>query len=129
LRRSFAPRLEEGFRLEAIRRRLAGAAPPAIAGGLAGHVERLDAGLLQGWVMDRASPTVPVELEVLVDGELAATVLANRYRVDLDRAGLAGGRCGFSVTMPGSVDDIARVAVRRAGDGVPVAMARRAHAA
>jgi hypothetical protein len=62
---------------------------------------------------------------VLVDGGIVATVLANRYRVDLDRAGVAGGRCGFSVAMPGSAADISRVVVRRAGGGEPVAVARR----
>ena len=46
-----APRLEEGYRLEAIRRRIAaraGSPPAAVPGALAGHVERLDDGELQG---------------------------------------------------------------------------------
>jgi hypothetical protein len=53
-RRGFtAPRLEEGYRLEAIRRRFAaraGVTPSAGAPGeMAGHVERLQDGELEGW--------------------------------------------------------------------------------
>jgi hypothetical protein len=122
-----APRIEEGYQLEAIRRRLAGVAPQSAApGALAGHVERLEDGVLEGWVMDRANPATPVELEVLVDGEIVATVLANRYRVDLDCAGLAGGRCGFTVAMPASAECLAQVEVRRASDGGQVAAPKRA---
>jgi hypothetical protein len=120
------PRLEEGYRLEAIRRRIAaraGIAPSAaVPGEMAGHVERLSDSELEGWVMDQANPANPVELEVLVDGEIVATVLANRYRPDLDRAGLADGRCAFSVTMPAAASELGQVAVRRATDGGQVAM-------
>jgi hypothetical protein len=116
-----APRLEEGYRLEAIRRRFAsrvGITPSVAAPGeMAGHVERLHDGELEGWVMDRANPDTPVELEVRVDGEVVATVLANRYRPDLDRAGLAGGRCAFLVPMPAVAEDISQVEVRRVSDG------------
>jgi hypothetical protein len=116
-----APRLEEGYRLEAIRRRFAsraGIVPSAGAPGeMAGHVERLHDGELEGWVMDRANPDTPVELEVRVDGEIVATVLGNRYRPDLDRAGLAGGRCAFLVAMPAVAEDISQVEVRRASVG------------
>ena len=106
------PRLEEGYRLEAIRRRIAaraGIAPAAVVPGeMVGHVERLREGELEGWVMDRANPANPIELEVLVDGEIVATVLANRYRPDLDRAGLADGRCAFAVVMPAAAKMSAR---------------------
>jgi hypothetical protein len=115
-----APRLEEGYRLEAIRRRFAAragiAALPAVPGMMQGHVERLHNGELEGWVMDRANPDTPVELEVRVDGESVATVLANRYRPDLDRAGFARGRCAFLVAMPAAAEDISRLEVRRISD-------------
>ena len=77
--------------------------------------------MLEGWVMDHADPTAPVELEVLVGGEVAVTVLANRYRTDLDRAGLAGGRCGFTVELP-SVTPLGQIEVRRAADARQVPM-------
>jgi hypothetical protein len=123
-----APRLEEGYRLEAIRRRFASrvSIAPSVAapGEMAGHVERLRDGELEGWVMDRANPDTPVELEVLVDGEIVAMALANRYRPDLDRAGLAGGRCAFLVAMPAVAEDVSQVEVRRASDGSWLPMPR-----
>jgi len=53
-------------------------------------------------------------------------LLAMRYRIDLDRAGIADGRCGFRVAARG-----AAFVVRRAGGGevLPVTgaiVARRA---
>ena len=124
-----APRIEEGFQLEAIRNRLAARAGIAAAakatGELRGHVERLEDGVLQGWVLDTAT-TTPVELDVLVDGESFARVIANRYRVDLDRAGLAGGRCAFTLAMPAAVTSLAQVEVRRAADGRKLAQPQTA---
>jgi len=125
----FAPRIEEGHRLEALRRHLAAragvVAVAATPGELAGHVERLENGLLEGWAMDVANPETPVELEVLVEGERVAIVLANRYRVDLDRAGFAGGSCAFTVAMPAAAE-FGQVEVRRVADGCPVPMAQPA---
>ncbi len=127
-----APRLEEGYQLEAVRRRLAALAGIAsvagVPGSLSGHVERLGDGMLEGWVMDPANPAVPVELEVLVDGEIVATLLANRYRVDLDRADLAGGSCAFTVAMPAAAALIGQIEVRRAADGSRIPLPRPARA-
>jgi hypothetical protein len=121
-----APRVEHGYQLEAIRRRLAvrGGLPVAVVakGALKDHVERLESGMLEGWVMDEATDAAPVELDVLVDGEMVARVLANRYRADLDHAGLAGGRCAFSVTLPASAVRLSQVVVRRAQDGAVLSM-------
>ena len=121
-----APRVEHGYQLEAIRRRLAvraGLPVAAVANGaLKGHVERLEGNVLEGWVMDEAEAAAPVELDVLVDGEMVARVLANRYRTDLDHAGLAGGRCAFSVTLPASAVTLSQVVVRRAQDGAVLPM-------
>jgi hypothetical protein len=91
-------------------------------GALKGHVERLEGGVLEGWVMDETANAAPVELDVLVDGEVVARVLANRYRTDLDHAGLAGGRCAFSVTLPASAVRLSQVVVRRAQDGAVLPM-------
>ena len=37
---------------------------------------------------------------ILLDGQRYARLPANRYRPDLDHAGLAGGRCGFTCPLP-----------------------------
>ena len=117
-------RIEDGVRLEAIRRRLAVRAglpiPGAVQGPMRGHVERVTTTVggmardVEGWVLDESDPEQPVELEVIGAGAMPVRLLANRYRIDLDRAGLAGGRCGFSLRLPGR----GRVTVRRASDGV-----------
>ena len=97
------PRLEEGFRVEAVRRamaRRAGVAPREAKGTLRFHVERRTAGVLEGWAFDAAVPGEPVELDLRAGGEVLARGVANRYRIDLDRAELAGGRCGFRISVP-----------------------------
>lgn len=96
-------RLEDGFRVEAVRRLLARRAGVAGAGrrsALLVHVERRVGGVLEGWAFDPASPGEPVELELRDRGAVVAHGVANRYRIDLDRAELAGGRCGFRIAAP-----------------------------
>lgn len=114
------PRLEEGFQLAAIRRRLAEiagiAADPTSAGPVAGHLESLENGILTGWLVDSAAAEA-VEAEVLVDGEVVGRVVANRYRSDLDQAGIGGGRGGFSIALPASAERLEQVTVRRVFDG------------
>ncbi len=128
-----APRLEEGFELQAIRRRIAARAglshEGAIPGVLAGHIERWQDGKLEGWVVDRNDPASPVELEALVDGAVVARVLANRYRSDLDRAGLAAGCCAFTLALSGTPIRLDQVTVRRVSDGAPLPMPVAVHAA
>jgi len=114
------PRLEEGFRLAAIRRRLAEVAGipagPAAGGPATGNLERIEDGVLHGWIVDTACAEA-VEAEVLVDGEVVGRVVANRYRADLDQAGLAGGRGGFTFALPASAERLEQVSLRRVIDG------------
>jgi hypothetical protein len=129
----FAPRIEEGYVVEAMRRRFAARAgvelPAVTPVSTIGHVERLKDGELTGWVMNQDAPDAAVELEVLVDGEPAGRCIANRYRTDLDHAGLAGGRCGFTMALPVAATSLDQVRVRIAATGadlrkaVPVAAA------
>lgn len=117
-----APRIEEGHIVETIRRRIAARAGVEQAvrsapGEILGHVERLDDGMLEGWVLDKANDTAPVELEVLVDGEIIGRSIANRYRTDLDHAGLAGGRCAFTMAMPAAAASLDQVQVRVVATG------------
>ncbi len=110
-----APRVQEGYLLEAIHRRLAGTAVASpVRGELRGLVERITDGILEGWATDGAAPA---ELEVLVDSEVVSRLLANRFRTDLDDAGIPGGRAGFTVVLPASVDSLGQVQVRSAASG------------
>ncbi len=102
----WAPRLEGGPALEALRAALFGApALPASGGRLIGHVERMvesrDVTWLEGWAFDPEAPTHPVVLPVRRDAATCGVVVANIWRPDLDRAGLAGGRCAFRACVPG----------------------------
>jgi len=120
-----AARTEDGYALDAVRRRLAARAgihpEPTAPGPLLGHVERLADAIAEGWVLDEANPTIPVELEAWHDGARLGRVLANRYRTDLDRAGLGGGRCAFRLKLPPGAAR-ADLAIRRAQDGAAVPM-------
>jgi hypothetical protein len=121
-----APRVEEGWALRAIQERLAGAttgattgtttgAPP---GPLRGHIDVLSRDRLEGWAMDAAHPAEPIELELIAAGRQLGCLLANRYRIDLDRAGQGRGRCGFTADLP-ELDAGARasLALIRLSDG------------
>ncbi len=98
-----------------------GAAVPRAAGRLRGHVERMrPSGALtriEGWALDESPPVV---LEMRRHGTAVARIVANRWRSDLDRAGLGDGRCGFAATIHGSPIG---VTVHRHADGqiLPVA--------
>ena len=111
-------RVEEGYQLEAARKMLAGRSltPVTAPGRLIGQLERLDDGILEGWVTDTDNAHQPVELEVLIDGAPVARLLANRYRTDLDNAGLAGGRCGFTVALQEAATSLGQIRLRRVSD-------------
>jgi hypothetical protein len=118
----FAPRVEEGFLLAAMRKRyalLAGIPVPSpdACGTLQGNVEQIIQGTLVGWAFDIDHPDHSVEVEAVVDGEVVGRAIANRYRPDLYVAGLGHGNCCFTMAMPPSVTSIADVLVRRVADG------------
>ncbi len=92
--------------------------PPA----LAGHIDHADRHSLTGWAMDPARPGEPVELELVLDGEVVGQFPADRHRADLEQAGLGDGRHAFLVQIPGGLSPHAErvLELRRAGDGAPV---------
>jgi hypothetical protein len=97
----YAPRIEEGAVLEAIRASLPGQpAPSARTPSLRWHIDRQADGRIEGWICDCADPATPVEFEVFADHARLARAVANRYRVDLDQAGLRQGACAFSLQFP-----------------------------
>jgi Hint domain len=152
-----APKVEHGFRLETLRRRIEaragiGGAEQKAPGELIGHVDacELEAGVadprpmgpagwtrdvewavsggwarIEGWAQDRRHPEAPVCLVVLGGGRTLGRVLANRFRLDLARAGLGTGRHAFSARI--AVPEGA-IELRREADGALLgrAMPRRA---
>jgi hypothetical protein len=75
-----------------------------------------------GWAMDAFHPDVPVILEITLHGKVIGTALACKFRADLLRAGIGGGRCAFAHVLeyPLSAEEGAGITVRRAADGAPL---------
>jgi glycosyltransferase involved in cell wall biosynthesis len=119
-----APRMEEGFALEALRRNLMWRAKLCPDGTLApvtlrGRLEGVERQRIYGWAYDPVSPETAVDLVVLVDGAEIARVVADRYRPDLEKAGISGGRHAFELELVGGLATDIRheIEVRRLDDG------------
>ncbi len=118
------PRLDHGFHLHAIQRRLrerAGLRESGETGPLRGYVDRSGSGLCFGWAQDTARPETPVCLDILHDGRRIGRVLANLYREDVAKAGYGNGYQGFEFRLP--PDAIGQIEVRRSVDGAVLEMA------
>jgi autotransporter passenger strand-loop-strand repeat protein len=92
---------------------------PATAEKCAGRIDTVAPDRITGWAQDGDDPDVPVALQILDNGRLIARVLANRYRADLERAGIGRGRHSFDVAIPGGLSPLARhvIQIRRERDG------------
>jgi Hint domain len=119
-----APRVEDGYGLEAVRSRLvkrAGlpVAAPVTFGTLRGNVDRFDAKTVSGWAQDQNFPHGPVCLDVMIDSSMVVRVLAQRYRPDLLVDGIGDGHHGFEFHLPVPLSRNVRhfVEVRRSADG------------
>lgn len=67
---------------------------------LEGHHDSTDASIVWGWAWDAASPGNPVDVDVYDGRRRVATLRANQYRADLERAGKGDGRHGFTWRIP-----------------------------
>jgi hypothetical protein len=98
-----APRLKDGYALEALRQRLAGRAGLAVAvpdaARLQGWLELAGPQVVAGWARDPDHADAPVCLDIAVDGVVVMQVLANRHRPDFEAAGI-GAWCGFYAELP-----------------------------
>ncbi|MEO6840888.1 MAG: Hint domain-containing protein [Bradyrhizobium sp.] len=128
-----APRLDQGYEFEAIRQRLArraGLLPAADrpgAGALRGYVDLAAAGCIAGWAQNIDHTEAPVCLDIVASGRLIGQVLANRYRGDLQRAGLGSGRHSFEFTPPaGLAFTSGAIEVRRSLDGAALTFSTHA---
>ena len=120
-----APRRDEGYEVEAVRRRIAQragllrAANGPRTGELCGYIDLVSETCIAGWAQNSEAPEAPVCLDILVEGKLIGQVLANAYRDDLKAAGLGSGRHAFTFTPPAGFDFPGdTVEVRRSLDGM-----------
>jgi len=109
--------------LHAARRRIAArtqavTVEPAAA-ELRGQVDRVCRDRVEGWARDDGQFSGATMLRVSDNGVTIAETRADRYRCDLDRAGIGGGRHGFSWRIPGGLSPDVRHTIRieRASDG------------
>jgi autotransporter-associated beta strand protein len=120
-----APRVEDGFILEGVRRALAaraawlmpdGTAAPAPA--LVGYLDCVTRTSVEGWAFDPQTPDRPVRLAILADGAVIGRVVADIHRSDLANAGIGSGRHAYRFELPlGFVPDVSHmVEVRRESD-------------
>jgi hypothetical protein len=129
-----APRLESGYQLEAVQRRLVLRAglgrggDDSSLGELRGFIDLVSADSIEGWAQDADHPEAPVCLDVYAGEVLLGQVLANRYREGLADFTKGSGRHSFVFTPPNEVVfDPANVEVRRSLDGA--ALRRGKHTA
>ena len=122
-----APRLEDGYEVDAARRRIAsraglrGEEPTAGSGTLRGSIDLTSPDCIAGWAQNVDHPEAPVCLDVYIDDRLVGQVLANRYRADLQEAGFGSGCHSFEFAPPPGLGSSPHsVQVRRSFDGAVV---------
>jgi hypothetical protein len=110
------PRLDSGFQLHAILRRLRARAGSRRRRCLA-HCAAMSTGpgLCFGWAQDAAALKAPVCLDILCDGRRVGRVLANLYRADAPRPAKAMAIRGLSLRFPLVLRGRSKCGARRMG--------------
>jgi len=70
-----------------------------------GYFDGADCNQLWGWAWDASQPTTPIQVDLFVDGNFLARVVADQYRSDLQSAGIGDGQHGWSYALPESLRD------------------------
>jgi len=79
-----------------------------------GFIDQIKNNVVMGWAFDTERPDVNLSLEVFVGNAQPIITTADRYREDLQKAGVGAGRHGFEVAYPGH-QPAARIRVRVRG--------------
>jgi len=79
-----------------------------------GFLEAVEPFQVRGWVCDLACPEKPLTVEILLRGEAIGTILANLYRVDLEKDGIGTGDHAFIFNFAKRLadDDLNNVSAR-----------------
>ncbi|MDI4235880.1 hypothetical protein OZ411_24010 [Bradyrhizobium sp. Arg237L] len=64
-------------------------------GTLRGYVDHIEPHTIAGWAQCVDHPEIPLRVELYFDGRLVGSVLADRYRQDLENANLGSGNHSF----------------------------------
>ncbi len=73
--------------------------PLAVAPAIAGYIDAAKGLKVSGWAWNRADPAAVLEIEIRRDGEVAARGRADKFRADLEKAGVGDGRHAFEVML------------------------------
>jgi len=76
------------------------AAPQDAVGALAGNLDAVSRLRIAGWAQDPDHPTRRVGLAVSIDGRVVGRMLADRFRPDLQAAGVGDGHYAFEFMLP-----------------------------
>jgi len=79
---------------------------------LKSNLDSVDLTEIRGWAQDQSHPDRPVSLIITDNDALIGTVLANRYRPDLEAAGIGSGRHAFEFKYPGTFSPFERHVIR-----------------
>jgi microcystin-dependent protein len=126
-----APRCDSGYEVEAARQRIeirAGLRPASDKNEpLRGYMDKVGPDLIEGWAQNVEHPEAPVCLDIFVGDRMIGQALANRYRADLERAGLGSGRHSFRFAPPKDADIFSdMIQIRRSLDGITIASSKPA---
>jgi hypothetical protein len=127
-----APRLQDGYEVEAARAKIEQRAGLRKTGGarlsgLRGFIDAVGSQGITGWAQNVDHLEAPVCLDIYANNRLIGQTLANQYREDLREAGLGSGRHGFAFTLPkGSNFASHAIEVRRSLDGAALQRLHRA---
>jgi glycosyltransferase involved in cell wall biosynthesis len=79
---------------------------------LKGNLDLVSLRQAAGWAQEDTQPDVPVSLLVIDNDKLLGRILANRYREDLENAGIGAGRHGFEFQFPKSLPPFEKHVIR-----------------
>ncbi len=68
--------------------------------GITGFFDAIEGMEVVGWCFNQHTPGVPLEVEILCEGELIGKGRASIYREDLARAGIGNGHHHFRIKLP-----------------------------
>ncbi|MDG4575537.1 MAG: hypothetical protein P9C36_02980 [Defluviicoccus sp.] len=78
---------------------LAAPVAPAAAPAISGYIDAAKGLKVSGWAWNRADPTAVLEIEIRCGGEVAGRGRADKFRADLEKAGVGDGRHAFEVML------------------------------
>ena len=73
--------------------------------GFKGKLEKPSKGKFRGWVWDSRRPNERLSVELLLDGVVIATTVADKARPDLVALGIGDGRYGIELAIPDTAQD------------------------